>query len=354
MKRVGYIFNKIVEMQNLEVASRFASRGKRKRNDIKRFYKNRDENLANIQNMLIKKEYVPSPYTERVIKDGANQKERRIYKPQFYPDQIIHWALMLQLEPIIMRGMYQYNCASVEGRGIIYGMRYLKKILVKDRKNTKYCLKIDIKKFYPSINKEILKQKFQKKIKDKEVLWLINTIIDSNKEGLPIGNYTSQWFANFYLQDLDHYIKEKLKVKYYIRYMDDIVLLSGNKKQLHKYLNLIKDFLNKDCLTVKENWQIFKISENRPIDFLGYRFYRGYITLRRRNFLRIRRRIKKIYKKEKLNYLDACAIVSYYGWIKHSDSYNYASKYMNPYVSFKKAKKFVSNYSKKNSALMQW
>ena len=351
MKRKGYIFDKIVEMQNLEVASRYASKGKRKRNDVKRFYKEKKSNLENIQRLLKEKEYVPSPYTERMIKDGANQKERKIFKPQFYPDQIIHWALMLQLEPIIMKGMYQYNCASVEGRGIIYGMKYLKKILVKDKKNTKYCLKIDIKKFYPSINKEILKKKFEKKIKDKDTIWLIKKIVDSNKEGLPIGNYTSQWFANFYLQDLDHYIKERLKVKYYIRYMDDIVILSGNKKQLHKLLNTIKEFLKRDCLQVKENWQIFKLTSQRPIDFLGYRFYRGYTTLRRRNFLRIRRRMKKIYKKQELSYLDACAIVSYYGWVKHSDSYNYVTKYMLPYVSFKKAKKYVSYYTKKNSVI---
>ena len=142
-----------------------------------------------------------------------------------------------------------------------------------------------------------------------------------------------QWFANYYLQDLDHYIKEELKVKYYIRYMDDMVLFSNNKKELRKCKYAIDEFLAREHLRIKENWQLFK-TDSRPIDFLGYRFYRGYTTLRRSNFLRIKRRIKKISKKEELNFKDACAIMSYNGWIIHSDSYNYTQKYLKPYVDF--------------------
>lgn len=224
-------------------------------------------------------------------------------------------------------------------------MNYLKRILVQDRKYTKYCLKLDVKHFYPSINKETLKNKFRKIIKDKDTLWLIDAIIDSSKEGVPIGNYTSQWFANFYLQDLDHFIKEELHVKYYIRYMDDIVLFSNNKKELRKVKYAIDEFLVKESLTIKENWQLFK-TDSRPIDFLGYRFYRGYTTLRRSNFLRIKRRAKKISKKEKLNYHDAAAMLSYSGWLKHCDSYNYTQKYVKPYINYKKCKEVIRNASR--------
>ena len=262
-----------------------------------------------------------------------------------YPDQVIHWALILQIESLLMRGMYEFCCASVKNRGIMRGMNYLKRILVQDRKYTKYCLKLDVKHFYPSINKETLKNKFRKIIKDKDTLWLIDAIIDSSKEGVPIGNYTSQWFANFYLQDLDHFIKEELHVKYYIRYMDDIVLFSNNKKELRKVKYAIDEFLVKESLTIKENWQLFK-TDSRPIDFLGYRFYRGYTTLRRSNFLRIKRRAKKISKKEKLNYHDAAAMLSYSGWLKHCDSYNYTQKYVKPYINYKKCKEVIRNASR--------
>lgn len=124
------------------------------------------------------------------------------------------------------------------------------------------------------------------------------------------GNFTSQWFANFNLQDLDHYIKETLKVTYYIRYMDDMVLFHRNKKELHKMKDEIEIFLQREGLKLKENWQLFKVN-SRPIDFLGYRFYRGYTTLRRSNFLRIRRRLKNIRKKQNLCVKDAAAVISY-------------------------------------------
>ena len=120
------------------------------------------------------------------IQDGTRKKERIIFKPRFYPDQIIHWCLMLQIEDIISRGMYQYCCASVKNKGILYAAKYIKRFLVQDRKNTKYCLKLDVKKFYPSIDKQILKRKFLKIIKDIDTLNLIDLIIDSSEEGLPI------------------------------------------------------------------------------------------------------------------------------------------------------------------------
>lgn len=172
---------------------------------------------------------------------------------------------MNKIEPLFMRGMYDLCCASIKNRGIHRGMNFLKNILVKDRKYTKYCLKLDVKKFYPSIDKDILKAKFRKIIKDKDVLYLLDQIVDSSNEGVPIGNFTSQWFANYYLQDLDHYIKEELKVKYYIRYMDDMVLFSNNKKELRKCKYAIDGFLAREHLVIKENWQLFK-TDSRPID----------------------------------------------------------------------------------------
>lgn len=346
MKRIGNIFDNVTKLGNIESGIMHASRGKTKRPKVERILDSPTFYALQIQKMLKEKSYIPSPYYEMKIRDGAKKKERTIFKPEFYPDQCIHWALMLQLEPILLKGMYDYCCASIKGRGINYGMRYIKKILVRDRKYTKYCLKLDIKHFYPSVNKEILKKKFRKKIKDPDMLWLIDSIIDSSKEGLPIGNYTSQWFANFYLEDLDHYIKETLKVKYYIRYMDDMVLFSNNKKELKKVKLAIDDFLKKEDLRIKENWALFK-TESRPLDFLGYRFYRGYTTLRRGNFLRIKRRIKKIYKKENLNYHDSCAVISYLGWIKHSDSYNYRQRYIEPYINLEACKEVIRNEARK-------
>lgn len=239
-----------------------------------------------------------------------------------------------------MKGMYNYNCGSVPKRGTSYGQKALRKWLDIDYKNTKWCLKMDIHKFYPSINNKYLKLKFRRKIKDKDCLWLIDTIIDSN-QGQPIGFYTSQWFANFFLEDLDHLIKEKLGVKYYVRYVDDLVLLGSNKRKLHKIRIEVEKHLKSIGLELKPNWQVFKVND-RAIDFLGLRFYRNKTTLRKRNALRTRRRVRKIAKKGYLNEKDASAIISYWGWVKRSDSYHYYHKHIKPYVSIKLARKVVS------------
>lgn len=259
---------------------------------------------------------------------------------EFFPDQIVHWALILQLEPIMMKGMYQYNCGSVPGRGTSYGQKSLRKWLDKDPKNTKHCLKMDVRKFYPSIKGEYLKPCFWRKIKDHRCLWLIDSVIDS-VDGLPIGYYTSQWFANFFLEDLDHFVKEKLGVKYYIRYVDDLVILGPNKKKLHRVRADIELFLSLKGLHLKDNWQVFPVSK-RDIDFLGMRFYRDRTLLRKRNALRIRRRMQKIAKKGRLTVKDASAVISYWGWIKHTNSHTFYHKYVKPTVTISTARKVVS------------
>lgn len=189
MKAKGNIYCKICEEENIKLAIIKASKNKGHRKDVRKVMNNIEQYTKIIQNILIEKTYIPNPYIKKSIYDGANKKERIIYKPCFFPDQIIHWALMLQIRDILKRGMYYYCCASVEGRGVHYGARHIKKILVRDRKNTKYCLKLDIKKYYPSVDKELLKRKFRRLIKCRDTLDLIDKIIDSSEEGLPIRKF---------------------------------------------------------------------------------------------------------------------------------------------------------------------
>jgi hypothetical protein len=131
-----------------------------------------------------------------------------------------------------------------------------------------------------------------------------------------------------------------------MRYMDDMVLLGNNKKELHKVKNSLDILLKPMGLKLKSNWQVFRV-DKRDIDFLGFRFYRNKTILRKRNALRIRRRIQKTYKKPKIEYKDASAIISYLGWIKHSNSHKYYEKYIKPYINIKALKKVIKNESKK-------
>lgn len=340
MKRVGYLYSNIYDIANIKHAIYCASKGKRKELHVKKVLDNEDYCAYQIHKMLKNKTYIPSWPKIKTIQDASSGKVRTIHKPDFYPDQIIHWALMIQLQPVITRGMYKYSCGSVPNRGTSYGQKIVQKWIDTDRKHTKYCLKMDVSKFYPSIGNTILKKMFRRKIKDRDCLWLIDSIVDNN-QGQPIGYYTSQWFANFFLEGLDHFIKEELGVKYYVRYVDDLVIFGNNKKKLHAARRSITEYLSKIKLAVKGNWQVFRL-DKRDVDFLGVRFYRHKTTLRRRNALRIRRRIRKIKKKGFLNRKDASALLSYWGWIKRTDSYHYYHKYVKPFISIEQARRVVS------------
>ena len=187
MKRIGNIYEKIIDLNNIELAIAKASIGKAHRKSVEKILDSPTYYALQVQQLLKEKKYNPSPYIEMKIRDGANRKERTRFKPHFYPDQVIHWALILQIESLLMRGMYEFCCASVKNRGELYAVKYIEKILVKDRKNTKYYIKLDIKKFYPSINKEILKNKFRNIIKDRNTLILMDIIVDSFEDsGVPI------------------------------------------------------------------------------------------------------------------------------------------------------------------------
>lgn len=346
MKRIGYIYHKIYDIENIKNAIYKSSLGKREQHHVRKILNNIDYYALQIQDMLLYKKYQFPAYNIKKIYDGANKKVRLVCKPQYYPDQIIHWALILQIEPIIMKGMYHYSCGSVPGRGTSYGQKAVRKMMDSDPKGTKYCLKLDISKFYPSVDKVILMKKIRSKIKDPDCNDLIWVILN-RYVGLPIGKYTSQWFSNLFLEELDHFIKENLRIKHYVRYVDDMVLFSANKKSLHIARILINKFLSRINLRLKDNWQVFKI-QKRDVDFLGFRFYRNKTILRKRNALRIRRRVSKIRKKGHLNYKDACAVISYWGWIKRSDSFNFCNKYVKPYIRVNTAKQVVSYHSQNN------
>lgn len=346
MKRKGNLFEKISSRDNIERAILNASRRKRKRHDVAPVVANISRHVDVIEEILLSGTYKSSKYARKTVIDGSSGKTRDIMKPKFFPDQCIQWAVMQVVEPILSRGTYHYSCGSVKGKGSHFAKRATEKWIRSDFRGTKYTLQLDISKFYPSVNHEVLKGLFRKRIKCRKTLEIMDEIVNGGDEGLPIGNYTSQLFANYYMEDIDHHIKQKLGAKYYIRYMDDMVLFGPNKRELHKVFKEVKRLAESRGLKIKGNYQLFKTS-SRPLDFLGYRFYRNRTTLRRRNFLRITRRIRKISKKNTLCFKDACAVVSYMGWLKHSDSAHMYEKYIRPYVSIGKAKEVVSNESKR-------
>ena len=360
MKRLKIKYEEICTRKNVYTAFINASYRKRNRRAVKKIWRNLEFYVDEILNILKTKSYIPSPYIEKKLYEGSTHKERIIYKPKFYPDQIIHHCLMNIIEPYMHKRMYTYSCASIKNRGIHYGVKHIKRTLGKDIKGTKYCFKLDIRKFYPSVDKVILKQKFKDFIKDKDILDLINRIIDSHDKGLPIGNYTSQWFANFYLLDLDMDIMNELRPNHYSRYADDMVIFSSNKRKIHYIRDYVeRHLIEKENLILKDNWQIFK-TDSRPLDYLGYKFYKKnskikcnketsnklFTTLRGSIFLRITRRTRKIYKKTTPTFHDASTIMSYRGWYIHSNSRLFEKYYILPFIDFKQMKEVIRKWQR--------
>ena len=266
MKRIGNLYEQIYEMDNLILADKLASKGKHKQFGVILHQKNKMENLEALRSMLINKNYTTATYSTFKIYEP---KERDIFSLPYSPDRILHHAIMNILEPIFVSCFTADTYSCIKGKGI-HAASIALGIAMNDYDNTIYCLKLDIKKFYPSIDHNILKALLRRKFKDPDILWLLDGIIDS-APGVPIGNYLSQYFANFYLTYFDHWIKETKHVKYYFRYADDIVILGRCKPELHKLLADIREHLQtKLKLTVKQNYQIFPI-EARGIDFVGYR-----------------------------------------------------------------------------------
>lgn len=343
MKRAGFLYEKLLDRELIRDAIIKASRKKRRRRSVRRILNNIDHYVDELYTMIANESFTPSPYRRFQIKDGATQKVREICCPKFYPDQIVHWMMILVLEPVFMRGMCETNCGSVPGRGAHYGKKHIEKWYKLDRKNTKYCAKLDIRKFYPSSKAPAVMQELRHVIKCKRMLRLCETVLNSS-DGLPIGNYTSQWFANFLLQRLDHFIKEVLHIRYFVRYMDDMCLWASSKKLLYRAVKAIEKFLAGLGLVLKANWQIFPTAA-RAVDFLGFRFFREKTTLRKNLALRLRRRVKKTYKHTqktgRVRARDAAAVMSYCGWLKHAHCHGFFVKYVKPYVNFKKLKEAI-------------
>jgi len=253
-------------------------------------------------------------------------KERLIYRLPFAPDRIVQHAIMNIVEPIWESFFINESYACRNDKGIHAGS---KKTMEFVRRN-KYCLKGDMAKFYPSMNHDVLFKIICRKIKDKDVLELLKNIIYSigGETNVPIGNYTSQWMGNLYLNELDQRVKHVYKIKDYVRYCDDFLLFSNDKILLRNILRDIEAYVNNELKLTLSKKDIFQVS--RGVDFLGYRHFKKYILLRKSTTKRVKKRLKKLpylYKKgfvTREQYRSSLA--STLGWMKWANCYNLRRK----------------------------
>ncbi len=316
MKTYKNLYQKVCSFDNLILAFRKARKGKSKKDYVINFELGLQKNLKCLQNDLVNKNYSPYPLKKFVIRDPKT----RIIHASIFRDRIVHHAIINILNPIYEKIFIYDSFASRKFKGTHNAINrfesFIKKVssngrLIKNNFNNNsiqgYVLKADFKHYFDSVNHKILIDILRKKIKDEDFIGLIKIVLEnfesSKGVGMPLGNYTSQFFANIYLNELDYYVKHILKAKYYLRYVDDFVILHKNKKRLKYFLEHINNFL--PCLKIKLHLEKTEIHALRNgITFLGYRIFYHYKLLRKRNIRYFRKKLEKnifLYKNKEIS-----------------------------------------------------
>lgn len=296
-------------MENLYKASMKAQRGKLKKKDVQEWNRDLICNLQKLQDDLQNKTYEVSEYHIFTIHEP---KERIISKLPF-KDRVVQHAILAIIQDILKESFIAQTYSCLKKRGVHKCLFDIKKAF-KNRKGTQYALKMDIKKFYPSIDKKILKQFLRRKFKDPDLLWLLDLIIDSSDKGCVLGNFTSQWFGNLYLSKFDHYIKQDKGIIYYFRYCDDFTILHESKEFLYHLKLEIEAYLRNNLKLELSNRQVFPISK-RPLDMVGYVIDHDKVW--------IRDSIKKNFKRKRHQ---LASVSSYLGWTKWANARNLEAK----------------------------
>ena len=365
MKEYKYLYQRMLDEDIIRKAYKKLRKGKTKRREIQQIDANLDAEVAKMREMIRNTRpgevehpelaYKPHKRTPKVIKEHG--KERRIYMPEIH-EQWLHHIIVLILEPIIVATAYPYSCGSFPKRGAHYGKKKIKSWM-SDIKGTKYYAKLDIRHFYESIRIDVLMRELSIRIKDSWFLYIIELCLKGFKKGIPLGFYISQWLANYILEPLDKFITKTFQK--YERYMDDMVIFSGNKKKLHEVIVEIAKMLGRRFrLKLKNNYQVVRFiyekpgkKIGRPLDYMGVLFFRDRITIRKKIMLSATRMATYLAKRKEQGkkwYLRKVeSMVSYVGWFTCTDTYQAYLDRIKPCVDIGKLKKIISRIRRKQN-----
>ncbi|MFA4960392.1 MAG: reverse transcriptase/maturase family protein [Candidatus Pacearchaeota archaeon] len=328
VKTYNNLYEKVCDYNNLVLAWKKARKGKTRKPYVLEFQENLINSLDDLQKELINETYSPRPLKTFILRDP---KTRKISKAHFR-DRIVHHAIINLLEPIYEKIFIYDCCANRKGKGTLFALKRFhlcfKKVSNNGELSSKklnnnfvkgYCLKADIRHYFMEINHEILLKILDEKIKDEKFINLIKKILVNgeinNGIGMPLGNLTSQFLANVYLNKLDYFAKHTLKAKYYIRYVDDFILFHKNKIQLEIWKIRINNFLKQD-LKLELHQDKSKVKPlSKGIDFVGFRNFFYFKLLRKRNYKKIISKIKK-YEKDWISHNQL--MESFQGWNAHA------------------------------------
>lgn len=312
MKRVGNLKEKWCNYDTLLKAFNEVKIGKSFHYLLVEYESNLAVNLNNLLKHLESGVYTPKEPREFYVYEP---KKRLIHAPHL-EDRIVQHAVLIAIRDLVEKRFIFHSYACRKEKGTHNASEILSKWLI-EYKNVGYYLKIDITKFFYNINHEKLKQKLSRIIKCRETLVLLSKFIDNESgKGLPLGNVTSQLFANLSLNEVDHFIKREIKAKHYIRYMDDLLILHENKTFLKEALSKIVNIIYSECFQINSKTKIAKISEG--IDFVGYKTWYNRKIIRKRTLFNIKRKLKKGDDLERIS--------SFLSHAKRTDSIEYVAK----------------------------
>lgn len=343
-------------------------KGKTKRKEIIAIDANLDEEVAAMRRMIENTKppdvevehpelsYRPCKRTPKYIYEHG--KQRRIYMPEIH-EQWLHHIIVLILEPIITATSYPYSCGSFPKRGAHYGKKRLLK-WIRDGTNIKYFGKIDIRHFYDNIRIDILMRELAIRICDTWFLYVIRLCMAGFSKGIPLGFYVSQWLANYLLEPLDEFIR-KLGFEKYMRYMDDMAFFGTAKKKIHAAITQIRMLIGRRYrLKLKHNYQVCRFyyeskrsTVGRPLDFMGFLFYRNKTIMRKSIMLAAVRTAKKLNTAKNAGrgfYVRHIkSMLSHMGWFSCTDTYDCYNIHIKPLVNITKLKKIISKLDRRNN-----
>ncbi|MDP2750440.1 MAG: reverse transcriptase domain-containing protein [Nanoarchaeota archaeon] len=330
------LWRELCSYENLELAFKKARKHKTLKRDVAEFEKNLEENLLQIRVDLLFNSYKPMPLETFIIRDP---KTRKISKSDFR-DRVVHHALCNIIEPIFEKSFIYDSFANRFGKGTLKAVERFdcfKRKVSKNNTRKSFVFKADIRHYFDAVDHNTLVSIIKNKIKDKRIIWLIKTILCNHRtkekdKGMPLGNLTSQFFANVYLDELDYFVKHKLKADFYIRYVDDFVILHTNKNKLEVWKTEINSFLG-ESLKLELHPEKSKINElNKGVCFLGFRVFYHHRLLKKSNLQSMQRKLaslKENFENGKTDYDEVYSSIQ--GWLAyatHGNSHNLKKKYL--------------------------
>lgn len=329
-KTVRNVFDKALSIEKLTEAHKKCQKTKRNKDNVIRFNLKQEEYISWLYEQLKTRTYKHGGYTRFVIKEP---KVRQI-EASSYKDRIVHrWCVDNFLDKYFTPKFIPNSYACIKGKGMHEAALDLQKAMRKCKKQygSYYILKMDIEKYFLNINKDILMQILSRTIKDKDVLWILSEIVYSKNcsSGIPLGNLTSQMFANIYYNEVDQYIKHKLKVRYYFRYMDDSVILMQNKEEIKQVKKQIEDYIHK-YLGLKFNKKTNIFKSKQGVNFCGYKINEYRIKIRDKGKRKLKKKVKYLKKQILLKNMNSKEAKKYlcghFGYLKYSNSYSLTNK----------------------------